>query len=119
MSYNIDSCEIISSKGFRVHKDKADAATNKVGSDGPEAWPFEDLDFDEDGYAEIDSWNFYGEGSGWAFRDGSFAEFAQATEGEADIILTWEGGDSHSGARIKDGKVTFHKVVMALGEAVK
>lgn len=117
MSYNIDSCEIISSNGFRVHKEKADAAIDKVGSDGPEACPFEVLDFGEDGYAEIASWHFYGEGSGRAFRDGSFATFAEATEGDADIVLTWEGGDSHSGVRVKDGKVTFHKVVLALGEA--
>ncbi len=34
--------------------------------------------------------------------------------GEADVLLTWEGGDCHSGWRIKDGKVTQCSVKMAL-----
>lgn len=38
------------------------------------------------------------------------------TSGSADIILTWEGGDAHSGVRVRDGVVTKHKVVLALGE---
>ena len=39
-----------------------------------------------------------------------------AFEGEADLVLTWEDGDSFTGLRLRDRVVTKHKVVMTLGE---
>ncbi len=41
------------------------------------------------------------------------------TTGSADLLLTWEGGDSHTGIRVVNGKVTKHEVVFALGDEVK
>jgi hypothetical protein len=52
-------------------------------------------------------------------RDGTLAEFAADLEGEADILLTWESGDSFSGIRIKDGKASEHEVDMVLGKKIK
>lgn len=36
-----------------------------------------------------------------------------------DLVICWEGGDSYTGLRVVDGKVTRHKVVMGLGEEEK
>lgn len=37
--------------------------------------------------------------------------------GPVDLLLTWEGGDSHSGLRLhSDGRVVEHRVSMILGE---
>jgi hypothetical protein len=33
--------------------------------------------------------------------------------------MCWEGGDSHSGLRVVDGKVTEHEVEFKLGAEVK
>ena len=118
MSYNIDSVEILSSSNFRVHRNKAKRAAAKAAKQewAPECSPFEDLTFGEDGYAALARFWFYGEGSGAAWSEGVFDIYAKATEGEADLLVTWEGGDSFSGVRIHDGKMTRHKVVMTLGE---
>lgn len=48
------------------------------------------------------AWN--GEGSGWSF-DTLKDKIAPFLMGEADVVFTWEGGDSVSGLRFKDGKV--------------
>lgn len=48
-----------------------------------------------------------------------FVKVLSHTKGKADIVLTWEGGDSLSGFRVEDGKVTQREVVMALGEELK
>jgi hypothetical protein len=37
------------------------------------------------------------------------------TQGLADLLIIWEGGDSISGLRVNDGEVTEHDVVMSLG----
>lgn len=44
----------------------------------------------------------------------SLAVFLTATTGHADIILCWEGGDSYSGLRVRDGIVSFHGVRLEL-----
>jgi hypothetical protein len=64
-----------------------------------------------------------GAGSGWATQSthgkSTLEKILAKTKGDADIVLTWEGGDSHSGVRVRDGKITWHEVVMALGEEEK
>lgn len=59
-----------------------------------------------------------GEWSGHSF-DTLVNDILPVTSGAADIVLTWEGGDSFSGLRVRDGKVTRHKAVMVLGEEEK
>ena len=118
MSYNIDSVTVLSSNGFRVHRTKARRATTRAEKHDwtPEVAPFEELEFGEDGYASLERFWFYGECSGTAWEEGVFEIYASATEGEADLLVTWEGGDSFSGVRIRDGKVTQHKVATTLGD---
>jgi len=41
------------------------------------------------------------------------------TQGLADLLIIWEGGDSISGLRVKDGEVTEHVVSIKLGEPVE
>lgn len=57
---------------------------------------------------------WYGMGSGYM---GNLAIAASYTRGEADVVLVWEGGDSVSALKIKDGVVTDHEVSYAIGKA--
>lgn len=59
---------------------------------------------------------WYGIGSGYM---GNLAIAASFTKGEAEVILVWEGGDSISAIRIKDGVVTEHEVDYAIGAEVR
>jgi hypothetical protein len=43
-------------------------------------------------------------------------QIAPRIHGIIEAVLTWEGGDSVSGLRIKDGKVSQPKVVLTLAE---
>jgi len=57
-----------------------------------------------------------------SFSGSSVSSFYKAlaeTEGAADLLLTWEGGESHTGLRVVDGTVTEHEVVFTLGAEVK
>ena len=38
------------------------------------------------------------------------------TQGLADLLLIWEGGDSMTGLRVNDGEVTAHDVDIRLGD---
>lgn len=55
-----------------------------------------------------------GEGSGNSFEDVFVKKIAQHIMGKADLVYTWEGGDSLSGLRIIDGKVEECDVVQTL-----
>ena len=43
----------------------------------------------------------------------------QKTKGSAELLLTWEGGDSFTGLRVVDGKVTKHDIRFSLGDECK
>ncbi len=78
-----------------------------------------DMDFGPDGYASIPRFRWSGEGSGFATLDGTdphLAAFIKLTEGEADVIFVWEGGDSFSGARFRDGKYAPAEVKFSLAD---
>lgn len=113
MSYNIDSVEILSGE-LRIHKDSAEEAWNL---DPPECMgEYEELKFGKDGYATFKRFDWCGEGSGYSYPD-TLAEFIALTKGNADMILTWEGGDSHTGLRVRDGVMMECKVIMTLAPA--
>ena len=59
---------------------------------------------------------WYGIGSGYM---GNLALAASYTKGEAEVILVWEGGDSISAIKIKEGIVTEHEVAYAIGDSVR
>lgn len=121
MSYNIDSIEVIAADNFRLDLDVRDALAESIGDDAPEINIFE---YDRaDGATHISfrqgaSLQWSGEGSGHAF-DVLVGKVLPRFEGSADLLVTWEGGDSFSGLRIRDGKVTRHKIIHALGDEVK
>lgn len=45
-------------------------------------------------------------------------EALSKTMGEAELLVTWESGDSVDGIRVVDGNVTRHRIVQALGDEV-
>ena len=113
MSYNIDTIDTLCST-LRISRKNAEKAISLTGL--PEIHPLDDIDgleFGDDGYAKIERFSWCGEGSGWAFKS-TLRKFVALLEGDADLILTWEGGDSHSGVRIRGGKMTQCEVVMTL-----
>lgn len=110
MGTNIDHAEVLRST-LRISAENAAKAERLT---LPEGHPLDGLTFGEDGYAKLDRFWWYGERSGSLYNDDTLAKFVQLTEGEADIIFTWEGGEFHTGLRIRDGKMKECEVVMAL-----
>jgi hypothetical protein len=117
VSYNIDSWEQIGGEKLRISKKNAAKLRRKFRGESPEIWFVDDLKFGDDDYAEVDL-GISSEGSGNFFRE-HMAEVAKVLEGEADFFLTWEGGDSHSGLRIRGGKAYRMEVVFSLREGTE
>ncbi len=69
------------------------------------------------GDLEIETPGFCGEGSRQIFD--VIDELYALTKGSADILFTWEGGEDLTGLRVRDGKVTKHEVVQALGDELE
>ncbi len=115
MSYNIDSSEYLSGKLY-IRPSKFREARLKYKDDTPEGNFLNDDHIadivDSDNPEPIKNMRWYGEGSGRRFDD--FKDILAMTTGEADIVLTWEGGDSITGLRVKDGVVTECDVKMTL-----
>lgn len=59
-----------------------------------------------------------GEGSGSSFDAVLVKSVLPRTQGTADFVVTWEGGDKHTGLRVVEGVVTQHEVVQALGAVI-
>ncbi len=111
MSYNIDNVQVLSST-LKISEKNAKKAW-KLGP--PEGiLDINDLVFDDDGYTNLNQFDWCGAGSGNMYSDGTFEKFVAFTEGDADLILTWEGGDSHTGLRIRNGKMRECEVIMTL-----
>lgn len=55
-----------------------------------------------------------GECSGSAWTDFFIPRVAPKIMGTLEAVVTWEDGDSHTGLRIVDGKVTEPEVIMVL-----
>jgi hypothetical protein len=102
VSYNITSTDTRTST-LRISRKNARKA-QKIELPEGMADVVDRLKFGPDGYAPIERFWWYGESSGNAHGDGRLDAFVALTEGDADVILTWEGGDSHSGLRIRNGK---------------
>ncbi len=125
MSYNIDHNEIISrSDSFGITRKNltklrrwADQNEDKLpeGCLDGQCWYNDDS---TDQFIPIHDIWFYGEGSGWALEVGAFNKLCSYFSGTADVVFYWEGGNSVSGYRITDGKVTEHHVIVSLGDPV-
>jgi hypothetical protein len=122
MSYNIDNIDIVSMDGFCITRSALQDLAEKLSGEDvhPPEGNFIDGFLEGSGcenvrgmlFAERIDWT--GEGSGHTFDE--FKECLKSFNGTADMVLTWEGGDSHSGLRVRNGKVTEHEIVMALGK---
>lgn len=55
-----------------------------------------------------------GEGSESSYDD--FLTALKSTTGEAQLLLTWECGDSHTGLFVSNGSVVEYEIVMSFGE---
>jgi len=121
MSYNVDSTDILS--GALTMKAGKILVWRARRDELPEICPLDDLPSDEalrqhlDADVPLSTFWWAGQFSGSSYQD-VLGEFVADTQGAADILFTWESGDSFSGIRIKDGKFAEHKVVMALGDPV-
>ena len=118
MSYNIGNSRIIGGRGVTLTGRQIMAFLREL--DLPEDnMLFEHakdrLDPDAD-YPVDGSWG--GESSGATYNTLLLATILPATKGNVEIVYTWEGGDSFSGVRVVNGRVTKHSVQMWLGEVV-
>lgn len=109
MSYNIDNIEHLTTGRLLIAAGVRSALAVKHADDTPEDTFLTDDSAvresrDLPGYFVIERIGWYGEGSGRS--DGVLVEVLSETLGAADLMLTWEGGDHHSGYRVINGKVT-------------
>lgn len=114
MSYNIDTNRYINGTLFITRENHEKLA----GLDICECSWIKEIHWEDtdgpDAVREIEKPWWYGEGSGSRYDE--FKESLTYTHGEADIVCTWEGGDSHSGIRVRNGVVEERGVVLALAE---
>jgi len=117
MSSHVESIEIISSTNFRVSIAALEALESQV--EYPEIHPFER--YTEWGkvrgkfiYPRRIPWG----GSGSGNLEALWEEILPIFEGTADLVVTWESGMGLDGLRVRDGKVTHHKVIQILGDEV-
>ena len=119
MSYNIDHVEIVASDGFCISRPQLEALRDSTPEDKQPESSFLDESFEKHcdefrGMLFPKCFWWTGEGSGYTADSlpGLLAKFS----GSCDLVITWEGGDSHSGLRLRNGVVTKHKVVLGLGD---
>lgn len=129
MSYNIDDVKIVSGKlvfpvtAFKAMRKFARDHDYKLpegcfltqyegnyDEDADENFEFSPDDEDEG------TIGWHGGKSGSAYHDGLFKEIIALSVGTADLVIIWEGGDSTTGLRVKDGKVKEVKVKQQLVE---
>ena len=131
MSYNIDTIKIVAADSFRISRDSFDRLRLKLSKADriPEGNVFDQLLPDDGRIVDCEHIGKYGD-AGWSFAAGAsfwwygewsghcldaLQELLAEFSGSADLVVCWEGGDSFQGLRVKDGKVTEHVVVQALG----
>lgn len=68
----------------------------------------------DDELVELKNLWWYGEFSGRSYKDTFIKHIAPKIQGHVEAVVTWEGGDSHSGFAIDDGVVTECGVTFAL-----
>jgi hypothetical protein len=115
MSYNVDSTEIIILDAWMLALD-IKRLRDEHDDELPENCFLADLDGaepDDAGRVKLTDMNWRGEGSGYSF-DMFVSDIAPFIYGTVEVVFTWEGGDSHSGLAIKDGKVAKCEVTMAI-----
>ena len=117
MSYNIDSSEYLKGK-LRILKKTARDLYEKYQDEMAEINFLDTKVFngpdDLDKEIDIDKLWWYGEGSGYSYE--ALKDILTHTKGKADILFTWEGGDSHTGLRVTNGKVKEMAIKIGLSD---
>ena len=125
MAYNIGYVEYIGEGRLRINAEKRHKLCKSFGKDIATQNFLDDDDYVEEveelpGRTEellITKPLWVGTGSGSTVEN--FYKALAETHGSADLLLTWAEGDSYTGLRVVDGKVTEHEVVFTLGAEVK
>lgn len=113
MSYNIDSIDIIASDGFTIAPDALAKLHESLDGEHPEGWePTGKHGVIMSIAANRFPWR--GECSG-SMYDVLVGKVLVAFDGSADLVVCWEGGNSYTGLRVSDHKVTEHEVEFRLG----
>jgi len=117
MSYNIDNSEVIAGGPLRMEQSARERLATEHEFELPEVNFLTDddcvSDVDEDGYVEITNFWWYGESSENSYEL-LIDTILPRTKGSADIVFTWEGGDSHTAVQVRDGVVTQRDVKFSL-----
>jgi hypothetical protein len=124
MSYNIDSSTEIKLDAWMYAKDVV-AFLREHGDSIPECTFLNETTMEEEAKRALEAGNprakiklpnfwWYGEGSGHAYTDLLLPVVCPLVHGYAEIIFTWEGGDSHTGLIVDNGKAEERDVVMTL-----
>jgi hypothetical protein len=124
VSYNIDSTTEIKLDAWMYAKDVI-KLLREHGDGIPECTFLNETNMQEEAEraledgkpkAKIKLPNFwwYGDGSGHAYEDVFLPHVAPLIHGHAEVIFTWEGGDSFTGLILDEGKVTECDVVQKL-----
>ncbi len=118
MSYNIDTVQYIEG-ALKISVADRDRLLAEYEDDLPEGCFLRDhVAPDDNDMVAVSAASFWlGEGSGITYighRKNIISRVLPCLRGRADLLLTWEGGDKHTGLRIVDGDWTEPDVVLLL-----
>lgn len=110
-TYDITATELLYAKGMRISDHERLALKEQFAGKLP---PWVSIFADDWHHADLGQgvFEWQGEGSGPTYE--TLKTVLAAFHGEADLLLTWCGGHSHSGLRLRDHAVTEHFVTMKL-----
>jgi hypothetical protein len=111
MSYNADSCRIVDGE-LTMDPCKAAALLKKFGDKVPEQCFLYEHAKGGLEIAPLSSVTWCGEGSGHSWTE--YRQALEATRGSADIVVSWQSGDSVSGLRVRNGWVADMDVKQTL-----
>ena len=120
MSYNVTSSEYLEGQ-LQIQAGTARRLIEELEGELAECDPISDLPLDgkpENEWLTIERFWWYGVWSGRGLD--ALKTILRHTRGAADIMLTWEGGDSHQALRVVDGElhdVHLEFVVVPVGES--
>lgn len=121
MSYNPDSITRIAGNDLTIHADDIKMLVAKHERDLPGDCFLTDsraTQREPGNLRTITRLAWRSEGSGSSFDAVLVKSVLPRTRGTADFVVTWEGGDAHTGLRVIEGVVTQHEVVQALGAVI-
>ena len=116
MSNRIDHIIVLHNSNFRIPKERFDRLALRLQEDLPEGHLFNYQHVEKEGFVYPERPYWHGEGSAYT-TDILFGDILPECEGSLDFIMVFESGD-FEGYRFRNGTVTRHKVVQALGDPI-